>query len=93
MRKKKPSLPIGATLGLAMLAALSAGLPRLGLADDTPPASTAPDNPGAGRHHNDPAWQACHKQAEDKGLAPGDARREFMKNCMKAAKPANPPAS
>lgn len=93
MSSINPALSIGASITLTMLVALSAGLPRLGLADEPPPASSAPDNPGAGRHHNDPAWQACRKQADDKGLAQGDERREFMKNCIKAAKAANPPAS
>jgi len=57
--------------------ALSAGA----AADDTPP---APGNNASGRHH-DPAWAACKKQADDQKLQPGDARRDFMKNCVKSA--------
>ena len=52
-------------------------------ADDTPPPA-APGNNAGGRHH-DPAWAACKKQADDQKLQPGDARRDFMKNCVKSA--------
>jgi psiF repeat-containing protein len=67
------------------------------VADDAPPPASAPspDNPpdgGKGRHHN-PAWAACKKQADDQKLAPGDARRDFMKGCMKSANQAPPPAT
>ena len=60
-------------------------------ADDAPPPAAAPGD-GAHRHH-DPAWAACKKQADDQKLQPGDARREFMKTCLKSAHPAPPPAS
>lgn len=96
MMSMKQRSSLSATIGLAALALLlPVSLPRLALADEAPPASTAPGNPGAGgRHHeNDPAWQACRKQADDQKLAPGDARREFMKDCVKKAKAANPPTS
>jgi hypothetical protein len=67
------------------------------VADDTPPPASAPssDNPpdaGKGRHHN-PAWAACKKQADDQKLAPCDARKDFMKSCVKSAKQSAPPAS
>jgi hypothetical protein len=71
------------------------GLVATAMADDPPPPATAPvadpsDGP-RGRHHDDPAWQACKKQADDQKLARGDARRDFIKNCVKAAKdPAHP---
>ena len=63
----------GGTLSVSAVAA----------ADDTPPPA-APGNNAGGRHH-DPAWAACKKQADDQKLQPGDARRDFMKNCVKSA--------
>jgi hypothetical protein len=79
------------------LAAASLGANASAVADDAPPPASAPtpDNPpdsGKGRHHN-PAWAACKKQADDQKLAPGDARRDFMKSCLKSAKESAPPAS
>ena len=50
--------------------------------DPTP--SPAPAN----ARHN-PAFLACKKQADDQKIARGDARRDFIKNCMKSA-PAAP---
>jgi hypothetical protein len=63
---------------------------NIAVADDAPPASSAPptDAPN-GRHHN-PAWAACKKQADDQKIAPGDARKEFMKNCINSAKSTAP---
>jgi hypothetical protein len=63
---------------------------NVAVADDTPPANSAPPNPN-GRHHN-PAWAACKKQADDQKIAAGDAHKEFMKNCINSAK-SNPPAA
>jgi hypothetical protein len=63
-------------------AALMIGTAGIALGDDTPP----PANPGPGGRHNNPAWAACKKQADDQKLQPGDARHDFMKNCMKSAK-------
>jgi Spy/CpxP family protein refolding chaperone len=80
-------LPALALAALGALASHSAAL-----ADDAPPASAPGDQGPGGRHHN-PAWAACKKQADDQKLQPGDARREFMKNCMKSAKGDAPPAS
>jgi hypothetical protein len=79
------------------LAAASLGVNASAVADDAPPPASAPspDNPpdsGKARHHN-PAWAACKKQADDQKLAPGDARRDFMKSCLKSAKESAPPAS
>jgi hypothetical protein len=77
------------------LAISSLTLGTLGLniaaADDAPPANSAPPSPN-GRHHN-PAWAACKKQADDKKIAPGDAHKEFMKNCINSAKGTAPAAS
>lgn len=80
-------------LALGALAMGYAAVPATALADDSPPPSSSPDEGSPkGRHHN-PAWAACKKQADDQKLEPGDARREFMKSCMKSAKDAAPPAS
>jgi hypothetical protein len=66
---------------------------NIAVADDAPPAKSAPptDAPN-GRHHN-PAWAACKKQADDQKIAPGDAHKEFMKNCINSAKSTAPAAS
>jgi hypothetical protein len=85
-------------LFFSTLAIGSLGVNLAVVADDAPPPASAPSpdtSPDAprGRHHNDPAWQACKKQADDQKLARGDARRDFMKSCVKSAKDAPPPAS
>ena len=64
------------------LAALTIGAGGIALGDDNPP----PANPAPGGRHNNPAWAACKKQADDQKLQPGDARHEFMKSCLKSAK-------
>ena len=64
------------------IAWLSTAAVGMALGDDTPP----PANPAPGGRHNNPAWAACKKQADDQKLQPGDARREFMKSCLKSAK-------
>ncbi|HEX4242335.1 MAG TPA: PsiF family protein [Steroidobacteraceae bacterium] len=73
------------TLALGALLALGAYGASVGpaLADDTPPASGGQGH-GSGRQH-DPAWAQCKKQADDQKLERGDARREFMKTCIKDA--------
>jgi len=48
--------------------------------DPSPPAAAS------NARHN-PAFSACKKQADDQKLARGDARRDFMKTCMKSAPP------
>jgi hypothetical protein len=63
------------------LTALGIAASSVALGDDTPPA-----NPTPGGRHNNPAWAACKKQADDQKMQAGDARHEFMKNCMKSAK-------
>jgi psiF repeat-containing protein len=78
------------TVLLVAIAALSIAAGSVALGDDTPP----PANPAPGGRHNNPAWAACKKQADDQKLPPGDARRDFMKNCLKSAKSSAPtPAS
>ena len=39
-----------------------------------------------------PAWAAV-QQADDQKIAPGDAHKEFMKNCINSAKSTAPAAS
>jgi hypothetical protein len=79
-----PSMSLALCAGGAALSGIAA-------ADETPPPATAPGNDASARHH-DPAWAACKKQAEDQKLQPGDARREFMKNCLKSAHASAPAA-
>jgi len=69
-------------LRVVAIAALTIASGSIALGDDNPP----PANPPPGGRHHDPAWAACKKQADDQKLEPGDARHEFMKNCMKSAK-------
>ena len=76
-------------LALSSLAIATLGL-SVAAADEPPPNSAPPADAPNGRHHN-PAWAACKKQADDQKLAPGDARRDFMKSCIKSAKDAAPP--
>jgi Spy/CpxP family protein refolding chaperone len=68
------------------LTSAAVGFSSTAAADDNPPPPSAPgaDGQNGGRHHN-PAWAACKKQADDQKLERGDARRDFMKNCMKSA--------
>jgi hypothetical protein len=77
-------------LGFALLTSGGLGLSGVASADDTPPAST-PGNGTADRHNN-PAWAACKKQADDQKLERGEARRDFMKNCLKSAHATAPAA-
>lgn len=66
---------------------------NIAAADDAPPANSAPPTDAPkGRHHN-PAWAACKKQADDQRIAPGEAHKEFMKNCINSSKSAAPAAS
>jgi hypothetical protein len=79
-------------LSLVLFTGATIGFSAAALADEPPPPATAPSpEDGAGRRHN-PAFAACKKQADDQKLAAGDARRDFMKNCMKSAKAAPPSA-
>jgi hypothetical protein len=84
-----------ATLPALVMSSLTLGTLGLNIAaaDDAPPPNPAPpsDSPN-GRHHN-PAWAACKKQADDQKIAPGDAHKEFMKNCVNSAKSTAPAAS
>lgn len=74
-----------------LLATLTMGciLSTFAYGDDAPPAG-GPGQEGAGHRHHDPAWAACKKQADDQKMAPGDARRDFLKNCVKSAHAAAP---
>ncbi len=80
-------------LAFTLLSGGTMALSGIAAADDTPPPATQPGNDASGRHH-DPAWGACKKQADDQKLEHrSDARRDFMKNCLKSAKAAPPAAS
>jgi hypothetical protein len=69
----------------------TAGLGGLAFADDpTPPPAAA--GAGGGRHHN-PAWAACKQKADDQKLERGEARRQFMQDCLKSAPAVPPPPS
>jgi hypothetical protein len=47
-----------------------------------------PNAPGAGPHGaNRAQWEACRKQADDQKLARGEARREFIRSCVKNSSP------
>lgn len=63
---------------LVLFCAGTIGLSASALGDD--PSPPPPDS--SNRHHN-PAFAACKRQADEQKLARGDARRDFMKNCMK----------
>jgi hypothetical protein len=80
------SRKLPALLSLPLIFSMSAtiGFSTALAADEPPSPSTPAPGNGAGRHHN-PAFAACKKQADDQKLAAGDARRDFMKNCMKSA--------
>jgi hypothetical protein len=80
------------SLALVLCTSGAVALSGIAAADDAPPPATAPGNDASGRHH-DPAWAACKKQADDQKLQPGDARHDFMKNCLKSARAAAPAAS
>lgn len=66
----------------------SIGTASVAFGDDAAPPANASQHHG---HDNDPAWAACKTQADTQKLAPGDARHEFMKTCMKSAKNSPPP--
>lgn len=86
---------LAAIMPAIAIVSLGSGLLALNIAiaDDAPPANSAPsaDAPN-GRHHN-PAWAACKKQADDQKIPSGDAHKEFMKNCINSAKGAAPATS
>lgn len=85
---KNPNSSVLRAVAVAVLAIGSIGVAGVAFADDPPPAENP--QPHGDRHH-DPAWAACKKQADDQKLQPGDARRDFMKTCMKSAKSSAPP--
>jgi len=92
IRIVRSALP--AALGsAALLVGVGAAFPAR--ADDPPQtANPAPAPNGGHDHRNDPAWQACKKQADDQNLERGEARRAFMRDCLKSAQgtPTQPPA-
>lgn len=69
----------GCVLSLAAFGALAQSPPPDGPATPGGPADPA-------RHWRDnPQWQGCRKQANDKQLPRGPERRSFMMDCFKAA--------
>jgi hypothetical protein len=75
---------------IALCAALILATADLAAADQSPPGAAQP-TPSAPRGANREQWQACHKQADEQKLAHGEARREFMRNCMKGSQPGAAP--
>jgi hypothetical protein len=73
------------------LSAFTIGPVGTAVASDAPPPNAAPGNDASGGRHHNAAWMACNKQADDQKLEPGDARSEFIKNCMKNAEGTEPP--
>jgi hypothetical protein len=71
----------------ALLAALALAITGIAAADQSPPSSGSPAPGAPPRGANRELWQACHKQADDQKLARGEARREFMRSCMKGSQP------
>jgi len=92
MIRPSRSTSILPALTLALLTSGAMGFQSIAAADDPPPPPANPGNGGPGHHHN-PAFAACKKQADDQKLAPGDGRREFMKNCLKSAQAPAPAAT
>jgi hypothetical protein len=82
-----------AAVAVALWTGGALGLSATAAADDTPPPATAPGNDGPSGRHHDPAWAGCKKQADDQKLQPGDARRDFMKSCLKTAHGSAPATS
>lgn len=80
-----PTLAFTLLTGAAVFGGIAA-------ADEPTSPAASPGNDASVRHHN-PAWAACKKQADDRKLERGDARREFMKGCLKSAHDSAPPAS
>ena len=77
-------------LSLMLLTGATIGVSAAAAAEEPPPPATTPSpENGAGRRHN-PAFAACKQQADDQKIAAGDARRDFVKNCMKSARAAPP---
>jgi invasion protein IalB len=69
---------------LAAIAALTAS--AVAIAEE---GASQPNPPADSSHSgNRQQWQACRKQADDQKLPRGDARREFMHNCIKSAQTA-----
>jgi hypothetical protein len=47
--------------------------------------SPGDDTGGRGHHADNPQWQACKKQADDKKLPRGPDRKAFMQDCLKSS--------
>ena len=76
-------------LALALLAGSTLGYSVVAAADEPPPPPSAPAG-DAGKHHHNPAHAACKKQADEQKLEQGDARKEFMRNCINSDRVPHP---
>ena len=74
------------TILIVLFCAGTFGIASTALGDEPTP-TPAPSN---GRHNN-PAFAACKKQADDQNIARGEARKDFIRNCMKSAPPTPSP--
>jgi hypothetical protein len=83
-RSRRHRLPVAAWYAALLLATAGIAATDQSAPAPSPPAD-APHGP------NRQQWEACHKQADDQKLARGEARREFMKNCMKGSQPGAAP--
>jgi len=76
-------------LGASWFAGVVLSLAACGaFAQSPPPAgpATPGGQPDPARHwRNNPQWQACRKQADDKQLPRGPERKSFMTECFKSA--------
>ena len=75
--------------GASWLAGVVLSLAACGAFAQSPPPG-GPESPSGqsdpARHwRNNPQWQACRKQADDKQLPRGPERKSFMTECFKSA--------
>jgi hypothetical protein len=84
-----PTISALPALSLVLFMGTTIGVSAVAFADEPPPTPATPAE--TGRNHN-PALVACKQQADDQKLPAGAARRDFVKNCMKSAQAAPPPA-
>lgn len=68
-------------IGRRWLASLVLGtVAPLVLAQMTPPGAVGT----SARGHDNPAWQDCRKRADAQKVATGDARQQFMRQCLES---------
>jgi len=87
------SIQIAAFPAAVALTTLTLGslfvIPAASADQSGPPPPSQNDSPRTGNRQQ---WEACRKQADAQQLPHGDARREFMRSCIKSAQaaPAQP---